>query len=343
MRPMDEYSAAASSEVGSEKPVASHTDRSTVRPPDRVEQVWMSGQLYRLCAGNLGSESCALPSAHSYTSRRPVMRATYVTAASVEQIVERLSERDKAILMDLDRLRVLTGDQLTRLHFAELSPGSRERTRRRVLARLVEYHLVATLDRTVGGVRAGSAGHVYSLGIAGQRLLRLLDASLPTDDRVGRTRSPATPGSLFVAHSLAIAALFVELREHERSGEVTLAQFVVEGAAWHPDHRSSVIKPDAYVRVQSNEIEDCWWVEVDRATESIPTLKRKLRAYVEFARAGQLGPDGITPQVLVTVPHDHRLTAVRTMITELPTPAAELIFLTLHDQAARLMIAQLWD
>lgn len=270
------------------------------------------------------------------------MRTAYVTAASVEQIVERLSERDKAILMDLDFVRVLTGDQLTRLHFAELSPSSRERTRRRVLARLVEFHLVATLDRTVGGVRSGSAGHIYRLGIAGRRLLPLLAAGAYTDVPPSRTHASWTPGTLFLAHSLAVAELLVVLRERERADDLTLAQFTAEPTSWHPDSRGGLIKPDAYVRIDRGEIEDCWWLEVDRATESVPTLRRKLLAYVDFARAGQLGPDGITPRVLVTVPHDHRLGAVQHMIKNLPAPAAELIIATHHDQAIHLMISQLW-
>jgi hypothetical protein len=253
-------------------------------------------------------------------------------------VVAALGERDVAILGDLARVRVLTGGQLTRLHFNELSSGNRERARRRILARLVEHRLVATLERTIGGVRSGSAGHVYALGSAGQRALPLLGVDTGTDGSVGRVRMPGTPGSLFLAHSLAIAEQYVILREHERAGDLALAHYVVEAAAWHPDGRGGVIKPDAYVRIHRGEVEDCWWIEVDRATESIPTLRRKLLAYVEFARTGQIGPDEITPRVLVTVPHDHRLAAVRTMISSLPSPADELITVTLHGQAARLMI-----
>jgi protein involved in plasmid replication-relaxation len=254
-------------------------------------------------------------------------------------LLDSLGERDVAILRDLARVRVLTGGQLTRLHFNDLSVGNRERARRRVLARLVEHRLVATLEgRTIGGTRAGSSGLIHSLGTAGQRALPQLGADTYTSSPTGRVRAPWTPGSLFLAHSLAIAELMVDLRERERAGDLTLAHFVVESAAWHPDGHGGVIKPDAYVRIHRGEVEDCWWVEVDRATESIPTLRRKLLAYVEFARTGQVGPDEITPRVLVTVPHDHRLAAVRGMINSLPSPAAELIMATLHDQAAELMI-----
>jgi hypothetical protein len=322
--------------------MARATGRSTARPPDRVAGQCPSPQLKSHVTGQLATDSYARIGGSVFLPGRPAVRNAYVTRAAIEQLAQQLSERDIAILGDLDRVRVLTGGQLTRLHFAELSPGSRERTRRRVLARLVELQLANTLERVIGGVHAGSSGTVYCLGIAGQRLLPLLDASSYTEGRIGRVRSPATPGSLFLTHSLAIAEVYVQVCERERASELALSCFVIESAAWHPDGHGGVIKPDAYVRVQAQEIEDCWWLEVDRATESIPTLKRKLLSYVEFARAGQPGPDGITPRVLVTVPHDHRLTAVRTMIDDLPAPAAELIFPTLHDQAVGLMVSQLW-
>lgn len=282
----------------------------------------------------------------------------YVTQAAAEQLVDHLSQRDQAILLDLARVRVLTGNQLTRLHFWDLSPETRDRTRRRVLARLTEYQLAVTLDRTIGGARAGSAGHTYSLGIAARHVLPLLgrrthlNGAAPSPARsagVGdekgmsaqpahRSRTPVTPGNLFLTHSLAIAELYVALREHERVHDLTLDYFAAEPATWHADGSGGYLKPDAYTRIRRGEIEDCWWIEVDRATESIPTLKRKLLGYINFARAGQLGPDEIMPRVLLTVSHDHRLSAVRKIIEGLPTPGERLILPTLHDQAVTTMI-----
>jgi Replication-relaxation len=313
-------------------------DRCTARPPDRVERQLLLPQFTGHARCSLSNDSYI----RSYQLHTPRWRATlndhYTTPRLLEQLVDQLSERDQAILLDLAKVRMLTGNQLTRLHFAELSADNRERTRRRVLARLVKLQLAVTLDRTIGGARAGSAGHVYSLGIVGKRALPLLWGSTHGDRLNTRHRAPWTPGTLFLSHSLAIAELYVALREFERIGQLALAQFAVESAAWHPDGQGGLIKPDAYVCIQAGEIEDCWWCEVDRATESIPTLKRKLLSYVDFARAGQLGPDGIMPRVLLTVPHDHRLSAVRKIIEGLPAPGEQLILTTLHDQASEAMI-----
>lgn len=266
------------------------------------------------------------------------MRSPYITQGHAELLAGRLSDRDRAILVDLARVRVLTARQLDRLHFADLAPGSRERSRRRVMARLVEHRLVATLERTVGGARSGSAGYVFGLDVAAQRVLPLVGGAECASPPSGRTRAPDTPGTLFLAHALDVSGLFVALKERERAGDLTLAQYAVESAAWHPDERGGLLKPDAYVRIRHGGIEDSWWVEVDRATESLPTLKRKLRSYVDFVTQGNYGPDGVLPRVLVTVPHDRRLAGVRTVVNDLPAPAGELISSSLYDQAAPLMI-----
>jgi len=266
------------------------------------------------------------------------MRSAYITAARAELLADRLSNRDRSILLDLARVRVLSARQLDHLHFADLAPGSRERTRRRVMARLVEHRLAARLERTIGGARSGSAGYVFSLDVAAQRVLPLLNVGEYMGPPSGRTRAPETPGTLFLAHALDVAELFVALKLHEHAGDLTLAQYAVESAAWHPDRQSGLLKPDAYARIRCGQIEDCWWVEVDRATESLTTLKRKLRSYVDFATQGSYGPDGVMPRVLVTVPHDHRLAGVRAVVGDLPAPASELIISSLYDQAVPLMI-----
>ena len=80
-------------------------------------------------------------------------RATW---AAAERIAERCSERDQRIVEELARVRVATARQLERLAFAELSGQHRDRTRRRALTRLVEWGLLTTLERRIGGARAGS-------------------------------------------------------------------------------------------------------------------------------------------------------------------------------------------
>jgi Replication-relaxation len=260
------------------------------------------------------------------------MREHRMTWAAVERIAEGLGERDTAIVESVARVRVLTGSQLSRLHFADLAPAHRDRTRRRVLARLVSLRVLATLDRRIGGVRAGSAGLVFALGTAGQRLLVLLEAGDP--DVAGRLRHPGTPTVRFLRHSLAVSELYVRLVEQAQGGALGLVAFRAEPAAWWLDGSGTWVKPDAYLVVARADLEDAWAVEADQATESLPTLRRKLMGYLELVDRGASGPDGRgLPRVLVTVPDEPRAAALRELIVTLPDPAQQLFAVTLHERA----------
>jgi hypothetical protein len=256
------------------------------------------------------------------------MTARHLSRAAVERLCEGLSGRDQAVLHDLARVRVLTGVQLTRLHFTDLSATSRERTRRRVLARLAVRDLVTTLERRIGGARAGSAGLVYALGVAGQHVVQFL--AQDDEQPVKRPRQPWTPGRLFLAHSLAVSELYVRLVEAARSGALELRAYEAVPASWVPDGLGGWLKPDAYVVLGADDVEDSWWVEVDRATESLPTMKRKLRTYLDFVQRGQFGPDGVVPRVLITVPDDKpkRHADIKELFAHLPEPVLQSGFVT---------------
>ncbi|MFJ9629014.1 replication-relaxation family protein [Streptomyces sp. NPDC101175] len=260
-----------------------------------------------------------------------------LSLARVERLAANLSARDRSIILDLARTRILAGSQLTRLHFHDLSKNSRERKRRDVLFRLISIGFVAALERPIGGIRAGSKGLIYALDSGGQRALPFILAG-EQQDPPERARKPWTPGQTFLLHSLDVSELYVQLVELERAGAIALPQFLTEPASWFPNGLGGILKPDAYTLLQFGDVEDSWVIEVDRATESLPTLRRKLLAYVDFAHAGGEGPDRVTPRVLVTVPHPGRLTAVQGLIEGLPEPAGQLFTAALFGEATRTMV-----
>lgn len=99
------------------------------------------------------------------------MTRHYVTAARLERVDARLTDHDRAVLHSVSDLGFVSGDQLARMHFAGRDDAdAAARAARRALVRLVRLDCLARLPRRVGGERAGSAGFVYRLGLAGQRL-----------------------------------------------------------------------------------------------------------------------------------------------------------------------------
>jgi hypothetical protein len=269
------------------------------------------------------------------------MTSPRLTLARLRHLADELSDRHTTVLLHLSRARVLTGRQLDRL--LEPDPGSAartaERARQRAMARLTVLGLVDTLDRRVGGVRAGSAGHVHVLTTAGHTLAALLEG----DRLPRRVRHSRRPGPMFLAHAIDIAEIYVQLVEHSRSGSgFTVAAFVTEPDSWWHQHGLR-LRPDAYTLLRASNHGDCWWIEVDRATESIPRLRDKLRVYLDHFTSGGLGPDGAPPRVLITAPDSRRCGVVTDLITGLPPPAGELFCALEHHRAARFLITAVHD
>jgi len=261
-----------------------------------------------------------------------------VRAGHVAWVGERLSERDWKILEAVNSLHLVTGWQLDRLFFPDLSGRSRIVTRSRSLSRLTSWRVLHRLPRRIGGAMRGSSVAVYSLGSAGQRLLvqRRNGAEKPPF-----VRKSSVLSERFVAHIVAVSELYVQLVEAQRVGQLVLRQFTTEPAAWWPNGRGSWLKPDVFLVTSNGRVDQLWWVEVDRATESLPTIARKLRTYLDFVNRGGIGPRGGIPRVLVSVPPEARRTAVARLVASLPSPADELVMVVVQDEAVVRMVAAL--
>jgi hypothetical protein len=231
-----------------------------------------------------------------------------MTLARVAAVAEALDERDLAILASVARVRMLTGGQLQRLHFASvLSP---DRQARRVLARLTHLAVLARLERQVGGRRAGSSGFVYTLGLAGQRLAG--DRG-PAGGR--RRERPWTPSTMHLAHHLLVSELYVEVCEAEMTGGLDVLEFEAEPACWRPFMGPAgagvTLRPDAFVRLGVGETERLAFIEMDLATESPTTLERKLDRYRLYVASGiEQERWGTVPMVTWVVPDEDRANVV---------------------------------
>ncbi|GAA4411655.1 replication-relaxation family protein [Actinokineospora soli] len=221
-----------------------------------------------------------------------------VTWARMSALADRLSDRDKEIVNALHQARVLTGQQLERLIFSNHPIANRAHIRRRVLNRLSHLDLISTLDRRIGGVRAGSSGLIYVLGKSGQRMADFLNGNT----RTSRARSPHSPGPAFLSHALAVSEALVSLTEASRRTGALIRTFQVEPYCWWPDGLGNWLRPDAFVVIEDDRYEVSTWIEIDQGTESLTRIRNKLVTFERFGQSGQRPPDGLLPTVVFGSP-----------------------------------------
>ncbi|WP_410671270.1 replication-relaxation family protein [Amycolatopsis sp. cmx-4-68] len=252
-----------------------------------------------------------------------------VRQAFVTSVAGRLTERDWQVVGAVARLRVASGQQLERLCFVGVREGrSRTVTRSRVLARLVRWQVLVPLGRRVGGPGRGSTAQLYTLDNVGKRLVAGRELA---EGKPARVRRPEVPGVRTLRHMTGVSELYVALVELAREQSFGVAEFAVEPR--RPDGRGGWLKPDAYVVLARRGVRDSWWVEHDEATESLPTIRRKLEAYVRFWQSGQRGPDGVMPRVLVSTVTEARKRAIEREVVDRLSSAAEVVTVTTHKAA----------
>lgn len=262
------------------------------------------------------------------------MSGRYLTTAALRTIQSELTERDLVVLKYVSELRFVTGAQLTRLCFS----GSDDRAARRTLLRLTRLDTLERLPRSVGGIHSGSAGFVYRLGVAGQRL-----AILRGWQPERRTRRWLVPGTLFVVHTLQVAELHTQLIEAERAGHVELLERTSEPVCWRHiaqlGAEQPTLKPDSFVRLGSGPYEDSYFIEVDRGTEGSRTVDRQLRAYVSYYETGaEQTKHGVFPLVLWLTTTGERVAVIESCVRHLGHDYRELFRVARLTDALAVMV-----
>lgn len=241
--------------------------------------------------------------------RGDVHHRRHASARGVQALRERLSERDVAILRQVAELRLMSARQLQALHFPTAEHGSEAaatRARQRTLQRLLRDRLLMQLERRIGGVRAGSAGLVLALGPVGQRVLAL----------DGPRRRAYEPTGRFVDHTLAAAQLVVDVTLATRAGRLEVLEQQAEPRCWREFAGvggRSLLRPDAFFVLGSGDFELRWFIEIDRASESLPTVLRKCLLYADYYQSGveQARHGGVFPRVCWSVPDERRADRLR--------------------------------
>ena len=267
--------------------------------------------------------------------RRVTPARPYVSARGLTQTRERLSTRDLGIIKQVAKLRLMSARQIQALHFPDAEHDNEQaatRARQRVLERLTRERLLIRLDRRIGGVRAGSAGFVLALGPVGQRVLAA----------GGPRRRSYEPTLRFVDHTLAIAQLIVDVTVASRCGLLDLLDVQPEPRCWREFSDMGgrrLLRPDTFLALGSGEYELRWFIEVDRASESLPVVVRKCRLYADYYQSGkeQAAQGGVFPRVSWIAPDELRAERLRQAIARDRQLPERLFVVTTSEQAVAVL------
>ena len=259
----------------------------------------------------------------------------YLSSQGVSRLRERLSQRDLAILHQVSELRLMSARQIQLVHFSVAGHGNQAaaaRAAQRVLKRLADERLLVRLGRRIGGVRAGSAGYVLALGSIGHRVLFASD----------RRQRAHEPGLRFFDHTLAVSQLVVELQLLAGDGRLDLLDCQAEPRSWR-EYASGLngrrlVRPDLFASLGSGEYELRWFVELDRATESLPVIRRKCRLYADYYQSGvEQAQGGVFPRVCWVVPTEARAEALNRLIDRDPRLPSGLFVVATTGAATRVL------
>jgi hypothetical protein len=210
-----------------------------------------------------------------------------------------LTERDLRILALLDEHRVLTTDQIARLHFTAI---------RTAQIRLRQLQHLRMLER-FRYARAGGGGDPWhwALGVYGARFMAgTLDRPIPTE-RSHRDQLLRLSTYVNLRHLRETNEFGVRLAHHGRADP---HQRLLR---WWSERTTAArfrgVHPDAHGLWETSGRLVGWFLECDMGTESLPRLTAKLPAYEELAYT-----DGPSYPVLFWLPSSVREANLQTAL-----------------------------
>jgi hypothetical protein len=216
------------------------------------------------------------------------------------QAAARLVTRDRRIALDCFEHRVLTSEQLRRLHFTN------ERTARR---RLTQLHQQRVLNRFRPAWQRGQGSTPYHwvLDEAGAYLVADELGIDRTDLHWRHADALAIAGSATLAHQVAINELITRLAAEARQAGGRLTEWYGERST----HRllGGTVIPDSYVVLEHRGQPLHLLIELDRGTEDHKRLRDKAAGYARALPRSPLA--NLQPTVLLVLPTRARATSLR--------------------------------
>ncbi|MBL7496190.1 replication-relaxation family protein [Frankia sp. CNm7] len=211
---------------------------------------------------------------------RPVLtRPGARTAASAEHqaaLAARLTPRDRWLTRMIAEYKVLTTDQIVQIAFP---------SRRAANHRLRSLYTWRVLDRFQPLLPRGqgSAPAHYVLDIAGATLLAHEDGLDPKKIGYRHDRAIGIAHSQHRNHTVAVNAFFTSLIATARrpGSKARLLTWWSETRCLH--EFGDLARPDGYGRWRQDGRDVAFFLELDRGTEPLPRLARKLTGYEDLA------------------------------------------------------------
>ena len=231
-----------------------------------------------------------------------------MTKRKLQEVLRKLSERDFEILYVLLKYRFMTTHHLRRLLFTNnASKLAALRASNRILAKLREYEIIDTLNRRIGGIRAGSGAFVWTLTPNGIKLLAMQNKA---EDILPRKRT-YEPSTAFLEHTLAVTETAVRLHELHAAEKLSLTSTANEPDCWRiysgAGGEAKTLKPDMCAVTVIGEYEDSWFLELDLASEAPKTILSKCMQYIAYCKTGaEQHKRGVFPYVVFIVPDRKR-------------------------------------
>jgi hypothetical protein len=231
-------------------------------------------------------------------------------------LASRLTERDRRIAGDCFEHRVLTTEQLRRLHFGG------DRTARTRLRLLYELRILDRF-RPPWPYGAGSSPYHWVLDQAGAYVVAEQLGLEAKDLRWRRNAAIALARSAKLEHQIAVNEFFARLAEEARGAGGSLRE-------WWGERRSlealgGLAAPDGYGRLElPGERRVALLLELDRGTEDYQRLREKAKRYAKaLPRSGLREP---TPVVVAVAPSQARAAGAREALARAAVPTAAIVW-----------------
>jgi hypothetical protein len=235
-----------------------------------------------------------------------------------------INHRDLHILDTVAKFSMLPAGAIRKLIF----PDNRSNTScDEALLRLVDRKYLARVERRlIGGNGGGSGQYVYKLGTQGRKVVQ--------SQRTARLSD--------IHHTIAVADAYVDFKELERAGRLTILGYAAEPDSWVLVGGAE-LRPDLHIEVGikgiatgSKGIIKSYFIEVDMGHERQKQLKEKLAAYSTAYKYATEEEVGSFPRVQFLVTNDERVKELKWLISKEPEP--ELFSVARQDQLASVIL-----